>query len=144
MAPPRPPPIGADHLGEPRLPARRLVVSTFPGLAILITVLGFNLLGDGLRDLRRSAAAPVALMSEAILEIRGLQLSIGTDEGRRQDPRTRRFPLARGHILGSVGKSGCGKSTVVRAILGLLPSGAPIEAGEIVEGEDLLGPASGR
>ena len=25
--------------------------STFPGLAILATVLGFNLLGDGLRDL---------------------------------------------------------------------------------------------
>jgi len=24
---------------------------TFPGLAILITVLGFNLLGDGLRDI---------------------------------------------------------------------------------------------
>jgi len=26
-------------------------VSIFPGLAILITVLGFNLLGDGLRDI---------------------------------------------------------------------------------------------
>jgi peptide/nickel transport system permease protein len=25
--------------------------STFPGLAILVTVLGFNLLGDGVRDL---------------------------------------------------------------------------------------------
>jgi peptide/nickel transport system permease protein len=25
--------------------------ATFPGLAILVTVLGFNLLGDGLRDL---------------------------------------------------------------------------------------------
>ena len=25
-------------------------LSTFPGLAIFITVLGFNLLGDGLRD----------------------------------------------------------------------------------------------
>jgi peptide/nickel transport system permease protein len=25
--------------------------ATFPGLAILITVLGFNLLGDGLRDI---------------------------------------------------------------------------------------------
>ncbi|MCL0094440.1 hypothetical protein M1N58_00880 [Dehalococcoidales bacterium] len=25
-------------------------VATFPGLAIFITVLGFNLLGDGLRD----------------------------------------------------------------------------------------------
>ena len=25
-------------------------VATFPGLAIFITVLGFNLLGDGMRD----------------------------------------------------------------------------------------------
>jgi ABC-type dipeptide/oligopeptide/nickel transport system permease subunit len=25
-------------------------VSTFPGLAIFVTVLGFNLFGDGLRD----------------------------------------------------------------------------------------------
>jgi peptide/nickel transport system permease protein/glutathione transport system permease protein len=27
-----------------------IYVSLFPGLAILITVLGFNVLGDGLRD----------------------------------------------------------------------------------------------
>ncbi len=26
-------------------------ISTFPGLAILIVVLGFNLLGDGIRDI---------------------------------------------------------------------------------------------
>ncbi len=26
-------------------------LATFPGLAIMITVMGFNLLGDGLRDL---------------------------------------------------------------------------------------------
>ncbi len=26
-------------------------MTTFPGLAIFVTVLGFNLLGDGLRDL---------------------------------------------------------------------------------------------
>ena len=30
--------------------AARLWVVTFPGLAILITVLAFNLMGDGLRD----------------------------------------------------------------------------------------------
>ena len=30
--------------------AARTVVVTFPGLAILITVLAFNLMGDGLRD----------------------------------------------------------------------------------------------
>jgi peptide/nickel transport system permease protein len=26
-------------------------IATFPGLAILVTVVGFNLIGDGLRDL---------------------------------------------------------------------------------------------
>ena len=79
-------------------------------------------------------------MSEAILEIRGLRLSIGTDEGRAKILDHIDFTLERGHILGVVGESGCGKSTVVRAILGLLPSGARIEAGEIrFEGEDLLG-----
>jgi peptide/nickel transport system permease protein len=26
-------------------------IATFPGLAILVTVVGFNLVGDGLRDL---------------------------------------------------------------------------------------------
>ena len=43
--------LGPGHLGEPAIPAGRLVVSTFPGLAIFLTVLGFNLLGDGLRDI---------------------------------------------------------------------------------------------
>jgi peptide/nickel transport system ATP-binding protein len=45
-----------------------------------------------------------------------------------------------GETLGVVGESGCGKSTVVRAIIGLLPPGARIEAGEIrFEGEELRG-----
>jgi len=26
-------------------------IATFPGVAILVTVIGFNLIGDGLRDL---------------------------------------------------------------------------------------------
>ncbi len=43
--------------------------ATFPGLAILIAVLGFNLLGDGLRDLVDLAPEAVA-MSDALLKVR--------------------------------------------------------------------------
>ena len=44
-------------------------------------------------------------MSEAILEIRGLRLSIGTDEGRAKILDHIDFTLERGHILGVVGES---------------------------------------
>ena len=79
-------------------------------------------------------------MAGAILEIRGLRLSIATDEGLAKILDHIDFTLERGHILGVVGEFGCGKSTIVRAILGLLPAGARIEEGEIrFDGEDLLG-----
>ena len=34
-----------------QIPARRVVADGLPGLAILVAVLGFNLVGDGLRDI---------------------------------------------------------------------------------------------
>ena len=36
-----------------------------------------------------------------------------------------------GRILGVVGELGCGKSTLIRAIMGILPKGARVEQGEI-------------
>ena len=78
-------------------------------------------------------------MADAILEIRGLRLSIATDEGLAKVLDHIELSLERGHILGIVGESGCGKSTIVRATIGLLPAGARIDAGEIrFEGKDLL------
>ena len=78
-------------------------------------------------------------MADPILEIRGLRLSIRTDEGIAQVLDHIDFTLERGRILGLVGESGCGKSTVIRAIVGILPAGARIEAGTIrFNGEDLL------
>src|SRR5258708_21671393 len=74
-----------------------------------------------------------------ILEVRGLKLAIRTDEGIARILDHIDFALQPGHILGIVGESGCGKSTVIRAVLGILPRGATVEAGEIrFAGEKLL------
>ena len=77
--------------------------------------------------------------ADPILEVRGLRLSIRSDEGIARVLDHIDFALEPGHILGVVGESGCGKSTVVRAILGILPHGARVEAGEIrFAGQNLL------
>jgi oligopeptide/dipeptide ABC transporter ATP-binding protein len=79
------------------------------------------------------------LGTDPILEVRGVRLSIRSDEGIARVLDHIDFALEPGHILGVVGESGCGKSTVVRAILGILPQGAQVEAGEIrFAGHNLL------
>ena len=83
-------------------------------------------------------------MSDPILEIRRLRLTIRTDEGMAKVLDHIDFALERGRILGIVGESGCGKSTIIRAIIGILPPGAKIEAGVVrFDGEDLLGLSEG-
>jgi peptide/nickel transport system ATP-binding protein len=49
------------------------------------------------------------------------------------------FTIARGEALGLVGESGCGKTTTMRAILGLLPRTATCTGRILFEGEDLNG-----
>ena len=44
-------------LGVPRIITGQWWISFFPGLAIAITVMGFNLIGDGLQDLLDPDAA---------------------------------------------------------------------------------------
>jgi oligopeptide/dipeptide ABC transporter ATP-binding protein len=77
--------------------------------------------------------------TEPIVEVSGLRVTIKTDEGDAKILDHIDFSLQRGRILGIVGESGCGKSTIIRAILGVLPGLARIEAGAIrFDGEDLL------
>jgi len=79
------------------------------------------------------------MIDDPILEVRGLKLTIRTDEGPARILDHIDFALERGSILGIVGESGCGKSTIIRAILGILPAGAQIEAGTVrFDGSDLL------
>jgi peptide/nickel transport system ATP-binding protein len=47
--------------------------------------------------------------------------------------------VASGRVLGLVGESGAGKSTIAKAVLGILPSGVRLTSGRIAfEGRDLL------
>jgi oligopeptide/dipeptide ABC transporter ATP-binding protein len=49
------------------------------------------------------------------------------------------FDLAQGETLGIVGESGCGKSMLLRTLIGLLPRGGRVTGGQIVfEGTDLV------
>ncbi|MBV8192665.1 MAG: ABC transporter ATP-binding protein [Alphaproteobacteria bacterium] len=74
-----------------------------------------------------------------LLSVRGLKVTIRTDEGTAQVLDDVGLDLERGRILGVVGESGCGKSTLIRAIMGILPRAGAVERGEIwFEGENLL------
>jgi peptide/nickel transport system ATP-binding protein len=87
----------------------------------------------------RGALMDGLLPSGPIVEVRDLRLTIKTDEGAAKILDHIDLSLERGRILGIVGESGCGKSTIIRAIIGILPAGVQVEAGTIrFDGENLL------
>jgi len=78
-------------------------------------------------------------MSE-LLAIRDLCLGFRTDAGLARVLDGVNLTLEAGQIMGLVGESGCGKTTLARAVLGILPQHvAVIERGHIAfDGTDLL------
>jgi len=79
-------------------------------------------------------------VSEAnVLEISGLNVEFATDRGRLRALRDVDLTVPRGSIVGVVGESGCGKSTMINSIIGLLAHNAKVQSGSInFQGEDLL------
>ncbi len=78
-------------------------------------------------------------MNDVILEVRDLyaQYADGSKRVRAVDGVS--FSLRRGAILALVGESGCGKTTIALAILGLLPHPGQVIRGEVhFAGNDLL------
>ena len=74
-----------------------------------------------------------------LLDVAGLSVAFHAESGVARVLDHVSLSLRRGEIMGLVGESGCGKTTLARAILGVLPPNAAIDGGQIVfAGEDLL------
>jgi peptide/nickel transport system ATP-binding protein len=75
-----------------------------------------------------------------LLSVRALTVDFVTDGGVAQVLDGISLDIGPGEVVGLVGESGCGKTTLARAILGILPAGpARIRGGEVrFKGEDLL------
>jgi peptide/nickel transport system ATP-binding protein len=75
----------------------------------------------------------------ALLEVRDLRMVFPTDAGDARAVDGVSFSLDRGHVLGLVGESGCGKSMTALCLMRLVPPPGRIVGGQVVfQGRDLL------
>ena len=73
------------------------------------------------------------MMAEELLSIENLHVSFSTENGVAEVLDGVNFSIKSGEIVGLVGESGCGKTTLARSILGILPkNSARITDGSIV------------
>jgi len=78
-------------------------------------------------------------MTKAILEVDNLQVVYPTPRGEVYALRGISLSVEAGQIYGIVGESGCGKSTIGRAIIGLVPPPGKVTNGRVLyHGEDLI------
>lgn len=75
---------------------------------------------------------------DPVLDVRDLEIKYHVREGTLTAVRNLNFTVGAGEIVGIVGESGCGKSTVASAIMRLLPPNGEISAGQMLfKGRDL-------
>ena len=80
------------------------------------------------------------MTADALLEVRDLCIGFATDSGVARVLDGVNLSVGRGTIMGLVGESGCGKTTLARAVLGILAPNATTAGGAIrFDGLDLLG-----
>jgi oligopeptide/dipeptide ABC transporter ATP-binding protein len=79
------------------------------------------------------------MMDAPLLEVNNLEVKYHTRDGILTAIRNASFAVNQSEIVGVVGESGCGKSTVASAVMRLLPPNGRISAGQILlEGRDLV------
>ena len=79
------------------------------------------------------------MTAENLLEVRDLRISFSTEQGIAHVLDGVNLTMRRGAIMGLVGESGCGKTTLARSILGILPSNARSDGGTVrFDGQDIL------
>lgn len=91
---------------------------------------------DALRDQRPGRARDAVRGREALLSVRELSVRFRMRGGREIAAVTEAsFDLAPGECLALVGESGCGKSVLASALLGLLPGNAHTSGSALLHGE---------
>lgn len=129
-----------------------------PGIAIFVTVVAFNVLGDGLRDAfgREARGGRIGVGdvesapssgtkppdSKALLSVRDLSIRFPRP-GTTDDVSVVRnvdFDIGRGQVMALVGESGSGKSISALSLLGLVPDPGRAAASSIkLDGRELVG-----
>lgn len=127
-----------------------------PGAGIVWVVLGCTLLGYGLEQilnprvkshhLMRAAIPRTSIVpsanpaaADALLEVRGLSVDFVAQQGAVHAVQDVSFSLRPGEIMGLVGESGCGKTTLILSLLRLLPAAGRIMGGQVLyHGRNLL------
>ncbi|MGO4634428.1 ABC transporter ATP-binding protein [Streptomyces sp. 2RAF24] len=88
---------------------------------------------------RALAAVTAERAEDAVLSVRGLTVRFRLRGGRSVAAVTDAdFDLAAGECLALVGESGCGKSVLASALLGLLPGNAETAGSALLDGTDLF------
>jgi oligopeptide/dipeptide ABC transporter ATP-binding protein len=77
-------------------------------------------------------------MADPVMRVDDLNVWFEVPGGEVHPVRDVSFELQRGERLGLVGESGCGKTTVMLALMGLLPPNASVSGRVLIEGVDLL------
>src|SRR6478672_4801248 len=86
----------------------------------------------------RSCAGARAVAAD-LLEVRGLSVSFVAETGVARVLDGVNLSMRGGEVMGLVGESGCGKTTLARAVLGALPANASVRGGALLfDGQDLL------
>jgi peptide/nickel transport system permease protein len=127
------------------------------GGTVALTVIAFSLFGDAIRDAAVNRSTPAFVLrpvsrrgsrpvsdppaATALLDVRHLSVSLRrgvTDVSDVPIVTDVSFTLDAGESLGILGESGCGKSSLVNSVLGLLPGACHIAGGSVLfGGEDL-------
>ena len=124
-------------------------IAFFGGLPVTLSVFGINMLGDGLRDLvdprssrsyfpknkkkrgKKSATESISEDNESLLEIENFTVDFLSDSGKVRAVSDVTFTIKKGEIVGLVGESASGKSTLAMSMLKLLPPNAEVVSGNI-------------
>ena len=124
-------------------------ISIFPGLAIVVTGLGFSLVGDGLAELLRPQAMSAPRPRRATGPLLSSPRAATTlrDGARRGASRSTASTssVGPGEVLGLVGESGSGKSVTLRSIVRLVRAARHGSKGSVLwQGRDLIAHAGAR